>query len=446
MKNFFLLQLCFLLLIPALVKAQSIHEKADSLLAAFSRQHLFSGTVIIARKGNVIFEKSYGQANRKENTPNSSSTTFRIGSVSKPFTAMIILQLQEKGLLHISEPLSKYLKDYSKSDSVTIEQLLNHTSGIRSISSLHQFKNERLKMKGREDVLNLLNSQPLIYTPGSKWQYSNSNYMLLAYVAENIRGKTMSELVKEFAAAHELNDTGMDYDGRPEPYKALGYEAGPVEDFVHVTDYNVAIISGAGGMYSTARDLLKLDQLLYSNKIVNEDTKQKMFTAGKGDYGYGWETGKYNGRIEVGHSGSIEGFKSMWLRYPESGTTIIFLSNYWNVPGQEICDKLKAIAFDEAYEFPVFYQYQRISDNDLKLLEGEYNFNGGMKMTLEASSGMILSKLKGQPTVGFKPISATEFHCKANDARLLFKMDENSKVTGFTLIMGKQEMEWKKAE
>lgn len=430
--------LCLLCLFPAIMQAQSIAGKADTLLTAYFQQDLFTGTVLIAKNNQVVFEKSYGMANRASGTPNTSNTEYRIGSISKPFTSMIILQLKDKGLIKLDDPLSKYIQGFEQGDSIRIEHLLNHTSGIKSFTSTAKYRTQRASLKSEKDVLEILKAEPKQFAPGTSWQYSNSNYMLLSYIAEKITGKPMNILVKEFSENIGLKKTGMDLEGRVSKNKAIGYEAGTLEDFQQVTENNIDIITGAGGLYSTVKDLYKLDKALYTESILRNATKQQMFKPIKGDYALGWEISNYVGAEEIGHSGSIEGFKSMILRYPSTGTTIIFLSNYWNTPGPEICESLKAITFEQPYNLPIAKAYRQLTEEQLRSFEGEYSFNGKMTMSLKAASGLLLSTIKGQPVVSFRALQENKFFNKSNNAMIQF----NSDASSFKLIKGKQEMEW----
>ena len=434
--------LAILLFLPAFLSAQTIADKADSLLSAYHKQDLFTGTVLIAQGNKIVFERSYGMADREKQTKINAQTQFRIGSITKPVTAMIILQLKDKGLLKLSDPLSKYIPGIPNGDSATIEHLLNHTSGIKSLTSTEKYRKEKLQIKTKEDVIDILKSEPAVFRVGTKWQYSNSNFILLGYIAEQVTGKSLSTLINEFSSRIGMKQTGLDTDSRTAKNKALGYEAGAIEDYQLVPDINIDIIAAAGGMYSTARDLYKLDRALYTNSILPDSTKSQMFATRKGNYGLGWETEKYNNKIELGHSGSIEGFKAQILRYPETGTCIIFLSNYFNTRGPQICEALKAIAFNEPYKLPEERNFVKLSEKDLSNYEGVYSFNGGMKMDLKASSGVLLSIIKGQPVVGFKPLSEKDFYNKSNNSQMEFIKDSNGVIKSFKLKMGKQEMEW----
>lgn len=424
--------------------AQSISSKADTLLSAYYQQDLFTGTVIIAKEGRIVFEKSYGMANRSRRIENTSNTEYRICSLSKPITSLILMQLIEKGLLQIDDLLSRFLPEFPNADSITIRNLLNHTSGIRSITSIPNYMSERLSFTGREDVLRILKGEALMFSPGSTYQYSNSNYVLLSYIAELVVGKPMNIIVKDFCKQLGMMHTGMDYDGRISTIKALGYEDTAVEEFVPVADINIAVISGAGGMYSSARDLLLLDSALNTNSLVAAETKKLMFTAGRGGYGLGWEIDSFQNEAQISHSGSIEGFKSMLLRYPESRSCIIFLSNYWNTRGPEICKELKAIAFGQTYKMPEAHKFVQLNAAQLKAFEGDYIFKGAMTMKLQKDGSMLRSVINGQPVVNFRPVSASEFYSKSNNAMIKFHTDAEGKVLSFTLVKGKQEMLWER--
>lgn len=434
--------ICFLFVLPYLCPAQTIEEKADALLSAYHQQDLFTGTVLIAKNNKVVFEKSYGMADRKLGVNNSSATEYRIGSISKPITALIILQLNERKLLALTHTLSQYVPGIPQGDSITIENLLNHTSGIPSITSLKVYQDNPSRVKSREDVLTILKNAAPVFSPGREYQYSNSNYILLSYIAEAVTGKSMAELVRDFAEKVGMHHTGMDYEGRSSETRALGYEAGPIQDYANSDDNKIAIVTGAGGIYATAADLFLLDQALHSEMIISNSSKEKMFTAGKGSYGLGWEIDSYRGHTEIAHSGSIEGFKAMLLRYPEDGTTIIFLSNYWNTPGPQICESLKAIAFDQSYSLPVAKNYISLSPAELTAFEGKYSFRNAMTMELRKESGLLLSIIKDQPVVSFRPMAGGVFYNKSNNAEIRFVKDEDGKILSLQLKKGKQEMEW----
>lgn len=439
-----ILNLFCLFVFVSISHSQTIATKADSLLRAYHLNDMFSGSVLIAHEGSIVFERSYGLADRVKKIPNTSTTQYRIGSISKPFTSLIILQLVDRKLIGLNDPIAKYFPSLPKADSITAAHLLQHTSGIKSITSTKQYQTDRQTIKGEKDVLDILSKEPSLFSPGSSWQYSNSNYMLLSYIAERVTGKSMALLVESFTNGLGMKNTGMDYDNRLSTNKAMGYETIALDDYVHVDDNNVSITSGAGGMFSTLKDLYTFQQALQNKGLLSDSLMAQMYTPGKKGYGYGWEISSYNGQKEISHSGSIEGFKSMIMRYPATNSCIIFLSNYWNTPGQEICNQLRNVLFNEPFTIPKKLEFKTLSASALNSLAGEYRFNDAMTMTIEISGSGLLSTIKGQPVVGFRAVSDNEFWNRSHNSLLVFERDSNGKVAGFTLKKGNQDMQWKR--
>lgn len=438
-------QLLLFFLLPFMVQAQTIQQKADALLTAYYQQDLFTGNVLIAQKGKVVFAKSYGLANRANNKQVNAGTEFRIGSMSKPFTALLIMQLQEQGKLKLTDALSQYIPDYPHGDSITITNLLNHTSGIKSVTSLPAYQQDRGGFKNVEDMVALFKNQPLNFAPGSLYQYSNSNYILLSYIAQKAAGKTFDVLLQQaILKPLKMTQSGLDADGRSSTNKALGYEAAADDDYTPVTDNNIGSYYGSGSMYSTAQDLLKWDRALYGTTLISEASKTLMFTPGKGNYGLGWEINTEHGRKVISHSGSVEGFKANIIRFPESETCIIFLSNYFNTKGPQICEALTAITFNEPYQMPLKRTFVNLTEAALKEYEGTYQFNGAISMKIEARNGKLVSIIPGQPVVALKPQPADRFYVKSNDADIEFARDNAGKIITLKLVKGKQSMDWMK--
>lgn len=434
----------FLVNLPVLLLAQDISTKADSLLNRYYQHDLFTGTVLIAKDNKIIFERSYGMADRLNKIHNSAQTEYRIGSISKPITATLILQQIEKGNLSLEEKLSKFLPGLRFSDSVTIRQMLSHTSGIKSLTSTKEYYTNRLSIHGEKEVVDILKNFPLEFTPGTRYQYSNSNYILLGYILEKITGKSLPLQLAQFTAKAGMKNTSLDYDGRLSNKKAVGYEEAAMEDYQPIKDMNIGVVGAAGGFFSTVRDLYKFNLALNSNKLLTKETMDLMYTQVKPGYGLGWGIDTYEGQLEVSHSGSIEGFKSMIMRYPESGTCIIFLSNYFNTRGQEICDQLKAITFNKPLTPVTFHQFIELPRTELEKFEGEYHFNENMTMQIKMAEGRLVSIIKGQPEVSFRPTANMVFYNKSNNAVINFMADGQGKINVLKLQKGKQQMEWKK--
>ena len=266
MKIFLFLSFC----LPLSLFSQETALKADALLQAYHQQDQFSGTVLIARSGKIIFEKSYGEADREKHISNQSSTEYRIGSVSKPLTAVLIMELQEEKLLSLQNPVSTWIPGYPKGDSILIKNLLNHTSGIKSLTSMKQYYAQWIKEPASlDETIDKFKNEPLQFNPGTKFQYSNSNYILLSRIAELATGKSFEELLQQYILKPAgMKHSGLDRNDRISANKAIGYDASPEADYATARYNDMSVMSGAGSMYSTAGDLYLFDRALKGSALL----------------------------------------------------------------------------------------------------------------------------------------------------------------------------------
>lgn len=431
--------LFFAALLPFLGGAQDIASRADELLSAYHKQGKFSGTVLLAKGGKVLFEKGYGFADREARVANTAATEFRIGSLSKPFTAILILQLQERGLLSVKDPVGKFVPGYPKGDSILVENLLNHTSGIRSITSMKEYYAQWISEPATlQQTVDRFKGEPLSFSPGARFEYSNSNYILLSYIAERVSGRTFAQLVNEgIVQKLGLKATGLDRNNRSSRHKALGYAATPQSEFAPARFNDMSVMAGAGSLYASARDLYTLDRALYGTTLLSEASRRSMFTPGKAPYGLGWEISERGGRREVSHSGSIDGFKSNYIRFPEEDACIIFLSNYFDSKGPQICKALTALLFGEPYELPKERKVITLPTEVLERYAGQYGMEGGPVLTIAVEEGKLVGKLGKQPPFAMLPESETQFFVKGVDADVEFQKDAAGAISGVALKQGK---------
>ena len=225
MKN--ILAIFFIIASALSLTAQPAVQKLDELVAAYAKNEKFNGTVLVAQKGTVLLQKGYGYKNAAKNEMNDANTIFQIGSITKQFTSAIILRLQEMKKLSVQDKLSKYFPALSFADSVTIENLLSHTSGIFNYTNNADFmKTEAVKPASQEKIFALFKDKPLEFVPGSKYNYSNSGYMLLGYIIEKVTGKPYEKVMHEtvFTPLH-MDHSGFDFTSLQSPDKATGYFA-----------------------------------------------------------------------------------------------------------------------------------------------------------------------------------------------------------------------------
>lgn len=305
-----------ILLTASTTFAQSKAAKIDALVQQYVANRQFNGSVLVAEKGQVIFKKGYGMANMEWNIPNAPDTKFRLGSITKQFTAMLIMQLVEKGKLKLAGKITDYLPDYPKAsgDKITIHHLLTHTSGIPNYTNFPKF----FETLSREPVTpeaftKKFDSMPLDFEPGTKFSYSNSGYFLLGVIIEKVTGKPYADVLTEnILKPAQLDNTGYDLFSPILPKRATGYEK-KNGGYVNSPYLDMTIPYAAGSMYSTVEDLYRWDQALYTDKLLSASGKAIMYTPFLDGYAYGW--GVRNAKIGqlkdslllIEHTGEIGG-------------------------------------------------------------------------------------------------------------------------------------------
>ncbi len=328
--------LCLVLFAPSSL-AQDKAAQIDALLTKYHETGQFNGAVLVAERGRVILKKGYGEADMAWHVPNTPDTRFRIGSVTKQFTATLILQLVEEGKLRLDDPVAKVLPDYPKpqGEQVTIHHLLTHTSGIPNMTNLPGFmQNEVRNPYPPDSLLTVFAHLDLEFEPGTRFNYSNSGYVLLGVVIEHVAGQPYDEVLHaRILDPLGLADTGYDHHRAVVERRAVGYARTP-GGYEHAAYLDTSIPYAAGMMYSTVEDLFKWDQALYGDGIFqNPETKTQMFTPFLNDYGYGWaihempvgETGRQVKVVE--HAGGIFGFSTGFWRLIDDRSTIVVMDN-----------------------------------------------------------------------------------------------------------------------
>jgi CubicO group peptidase (beta-lactamase class C family) len=316
--------------------AQDNAKKIDELLKNYHDFGQLNGAVLIGEKGRIVHAKGYGMANMEWAIPVQADTKFRIGSITKQFTAAVILQLAAEGKIRLDGKITDYLPDYRKDtgDKVTVHHLLNHTSGIPSYTSNPDFfPNVSRNPYAVADFVKKFSSGDFEFEPGTKFKYNNSGYFLLGAIIEKVTGKTYEAVLKErIFDPLGMKNTGYDKHAEILQKRANGYQK-TSDGYVNAPYLDMSLPYAAGSLYSTVEDLYRWDQALYADKILSAASKQLMFTPGLEKYGYGFfiaeqavgKTGEKTKLIQ--HSGGINGFNSLMTRLVDKQQTIIILDN-----------------------------------------------------------------------------------------------------------------------
>jgi CubicO group peptidase (beta-lactamase class C family) len=442
-----LLSLLFSAFCLQFISCQTTTEsKLDALMNAYVQLNRFNGTVLVAQNGRVLLEKGYGYRNAKDKVLNDEKSVFQIGSVTKQFTAAIILKLQEQKKLSVKDKLSKFFPSYPKGDSITIEHLLTHTSGIYSYTDDDQFmQNEVTKPATREKMMALFKDKPLRFSPGSQWEYSNSGYSLLGYIIEDVTHKSYEQTVRDYIFSPlDMTHSGFDFTHLAVPTKATGYFilSDKVAEPAPIVDSSVSY--SAGSIYSTVADLYQWHKGFIQEKIVSRQSKEKAFTPVKNKYGYGLFIDSIWGKRRVSHGGGIHGFNSNLMMIPADDVCIVLLNNAPNPALPVITDALLAIVYNKPYELPKAPVETTIDKNILSQYIGEYELAPNFVITISVKEGSLHAQATGQPEFPLFPEKQDRFFLKVVDAQLEFKRDEKGVVTSLVLFQNGQEVPGKK--
>ncbi len=331
--------------------SQDLLAQVDAYVDPLVAQDQFSGAIQLARAGEVLVSQGYGLANREHGVPNTPHTKFRIGSVTKQFTAMAILQLQQQGKLHVQDHICTYVPECPDAwQPITIHHLLTHTSGIQNFTDYPDYQKLKTFPTLPIQTIMSLKDKALAFEPGRRWSYSNSGYIILGYIIERVAGKPYALVLKDLMF-DPLQMTSTGYDTTMVIIdRAAGY-ASPSWNAEYI---DMSIPHAAGGLYSTVEDLYRWDQALYTEQFVPQAALDTMFTAhapfpapAEGGYGYGWDIFTAHDRRVTGHLGGIEGFSAGLTRFPDDQVTVIVLSNLEQVDVGKISMDLAAIVFEE---------------------------------------------------------------------------------------------------
>ena len=316
---------------PALAPLpEHLGEWIDAYASALGREwgetRAFSGYLLVAREGVPVFGKAYGKANRATGALAGADTRFRIGSITKQFTAVAILQLAEKGLVRVEDPLSKYLPGLPFGDRITLHHCLSHTSGIANMTEDEALMKDHAKPHTREQVVAVFASKPLAFEPGAEFRYSNSNYFLLGMVVEKVTGLSYEDYLQRSVLGPAGMTRTSTVDAPDAPDTAAGYtdDDGTLAP-AHAVDMSIPFAAGA--LRSTSNDLVRWDRALAGDALLTADSKRRMVTPVREHYGYGVATKTVAGREVEEHGGGIDGFSSDLARVPAEHLVVVALSN-----------------------------------------------------------------------------------------------------------------------
>ncbi len=341
--------------------AQDHAAKIQEVLALAHKYRQFNGSALVAENGKVVYKGAFGLANMEWNIPNTPDTKFRLGSITKQFTATLTMQLVEQGKIKLDAKISDYLPDYRKDigQKVTIHQLLTHTSGIPSYTGQPGFfENVSRNPYKVDDFVKKYASGDLEFEPGSKYSYNNSGYFLLGAIIERVTGKSYQQVLKEnIFDPLGMKNTGYDHHGTIIPKRATGYNK-TADGYTNSPYLDMSIPYAAGSLYSTVEDLYLWDQALYMDKVLSAQSKALMYKPFLDNYAYGWvvrnASFKQNDKDVqmILHGGGINGFTTLLVRFPQEKNLIVLLDNTGTGYLDRLSQSIAKILYNQPYEQP----------------------------------------------------------------------------------------------
>ncbi|THF67867.1 serine hydrolase [Deinococcus sp. Arct2-2] len=411
--------------------------KIDSYLRAQLASGRFMGSVLVVRGDKIILKQGYGSANLEFSAANTPDTVFRIGSLTKQFTAAAVLQLQERGLLDVKNTLDTYLPDYPQGERITLHQLLTHTAGLPEVLERPEVADGRRTFT-LDELISTFQNLPLKFAPGSQFQYSNSGYVLLTKVIEVVSGQSYaSYLDQHIFLPLKMTHTAYD-DVRPTVNnRASGYVYGG-RTYSNANFVDLSIPVGAGALRSTLEDLQLWERALENGRVLRPLSRKAMITpharfklaGADATYGYGQFLTVQRGRGAIEHNGGIDGFSSALSTYPAEGLVVIVLSNVQDLPALEVAHTLASIVFGEPYELPKVRGAIDIAPAELQRYVGRYQGAEDFDVTVLLRGGQLFAVPAGGAEIALFASAKNEFFLKALDAQVTFRTDQNGTVTG----------------
>jgi CubicO group peptidase (beta-lactamase class C family) len=440
---------CFIIL-PCFIFSKNLSEELNLFLSDSEKNWNFSGSVLVSKKDKIILRQGYGKANFEHDVENSSDTIFRISSLSKLITATAILSLQEKGLIDLDKSIVAYLPYYPKKTGkkITIHHLLTHSSGIPDYTKFADYEKFQRQNLSTQKLISSFRNRTLEFRPGTKSEYSNSNYVLLGAIIEAITNTTYDKyLEKQIFSPLNMVSSGYDKQHIAIPKKAMGYSYDNKEHLINASFIDMTTSYSSAGLYSSIEDLFLFDRALQNQKILSIDSLKAFFTPHVGNFGYGWSIVKKFGKKMAYQTGKINGFHSTYVKFLNDDVTIIILSNNEKNPTETIADSLAAIIFSEPYENPVVRNEADVKTNIYKNYIGKYFHGNKKEMEIYTYNDRLFLLLDKKKKIELLPTSSEgkEFFCKSIlDLKVTFNNDSFGDINYLSIYEKNQKFFFKK--
>jgi len=419
----------------------AVKERLEVVAKSYTPNNAFMGAVLVVEGDQTLLDKGYGMANLEWNIPNAPDVKFRLGSLTKQFTATLVLLLQQDGKLHVEDPVSKYLPDAPKSwEKITLANLLGHTSGIPNFTSDKEFGKWSASTHTPQEEIAFFRDKPLDFEPGTKFSYSNSNYEVLGVVIEKVSSQKYGDLLHDrIFQPLGMQDTGLDTDQLILPKRAQGYSPGK-GGLVNARSASMSVPWAAGSMYSTTGDLLRWEHALFGGKILNDASLKAMTTPGKGDYGFGVGVTQHDGVKVVSHNGGIEGFNTYLTYVPDRKIAVVVLSNVNGSAPETMGGQLLDVVMGKPLVLASERKAVPIAKQDLEKFTGVYDLAPTFALTIAINGDSLTAQGTNQSALPMMyqgvPDGHPRFFLPQVNAEVEFVPDATGAITSLVLHQG----------
>ena len=399
-------RIAFILILNAMVfncYSQEINTaRLDSFFQALEDNQKFMGSVAVSKDGVVLYARTSGFRYVETGTKSDANTKFRIGSISKTFTAVLALLAAEKGKLDLDQTIDQYFPEFPNANKITVRQLLYHRSGIHDFTEDSEYATWRHLPKTKSEMLDMMATLGSDFEPGTKASYSNSNFILASYILESVFNQPYATILEEnITDKIGLSNTYFGGPSNPERNESCSYIYITSWDKVIETDLSIPL--GAGGIVSTPHDMIRFGDALFAGQIISGESLQQMITL-KDDYGMGLFPVPFDDKRGYGHTGSVDGVMASFFHFPVEKISFALMSNGSNYDPNNIAIAVLSAIFQAPFDIPVFTKYE-ISETALDFLPGIYASDQiPVRITITRNDRILMAQGTGQPAF---PLEAT---------------------------------------
>jgi len=399
-------------------------DKLDNYFSTLESNNKFMGNVTVSQNGEIIYSRAVGYADYENKLKANENTKYSIGSISKTFTAVLVLKGIEQKRIDLNQTIDKYFPTIKNSNKITIENLLYHRSGIHNFTDDKDYMTWNTQQKSEEEMTAIIASKGSDFEPNSTSKYSNSNYVLLSYILERSFNKPYGELLKEYITDPiGLKNTYFGKENNNSTTKCNSYKY--LETWKLVPGTDISVPMGAGGIVSTSADLVNFSNALFGGLLLKSESLAKMMTL-KENFGIGLFKVPFDNKAGYGHTGGIDGFTSVFYHFSDADISYALISNGTNYNNNDISISVLSAVYNKPYDIPTFLTF-KVKSEDLNEYLGTYSSTElPLKITVSKNNNTLIAQATGQSSF---PLEATEKDIfKFNQAGIVMEFNPSEKT------------------